>query len=698
MLASVEFRNSERMSRFLRHVVEVALAGNESQLKESTVGVAVFDRDPAYNPKTDPVVRSEARRLREKIQRYYEHEGAGDRVRIDLPKGGYIVSFAFVEPAVTVLPPPAPPAPGRQIPRVAWVAMGLLLGALPLLVWNRTEASPESWQPREVYPLTSLPGQELDATLSPDGKQVAFVWDKGVGDFDLYHLPSTGGEAQQLTATQHRDLHPAYSPDGRTIAFLRTSPAGMEVWRIGADGSRAAKLTEIRWFEWFNWRSDLLLSTGYPGPAWTPDGRTLILSDVAGAQQGAALWEFDIATGSRRQISRPAKLSHDFYPAVSPDGRHVAFARQASASVCDLYLVERATGTERRLTHDSQDIHGLAWTPDSRALVYSTLRSGAMQLWRFPLDGGRQEPVAAPGDRAMGPAISRDGRLLVYTNATINTNLWRYRLDGREPPRPLIVSTGQNLFPRYSPDGARIAWASDRTSAWEIWVADAGGNGQKQLTHFASRFGKRLLGTPRWSPDGRWIAFDARAAENCAIYLIAAGGGEPRLLEANGWEERNPSFSRDGQWIYFNSNRGGTVQIWKRRVSGGEAVRVTSRRGYDAHESQDGRALYFLPAVAEPGIWRAAYGQESVLLPTIPFLARRHWDVAGERIYFLGHDAEPRTLMRFDVERSRLERILVLQGDLIADINSLTVSPDEQWVTVARPDILKSDLVAAVLR
>ena len=64
MLASAEYQHSERMSRFLSYVVDLSLAGDEAALKESTIGVAVFDRLPGYNPKTDPVVRSEARRLR----------------------------------------------------------------------------------------------------------------------------------------------------------------------------------------------------------------------------------------------------------------------------------------------------------------------------------------------------------------------------------------------------------------------------------------------------------------------------------------------------------------------------------------------------------------------------------------------------------------------------------------------------------
>lgn len=707
MLASAEYQNSERMSRFLRYVVELSLAGDDAALKESTIGVAVFDRAPGYNPKTDPVVRSEARRLREKIDRYYTGPGSADPVRIHVPKGGYVACFEF--PTVSADEPVVLPDDGAtadqlaSLPRTTrrirfWMPaalLGLIGCLLTALALHRATPAASRFIPGRVSPLTSLPGLEMDASISPDGRQVAFIWDHGTGDFDIYTMGSDGGRARQLTTTPERELHPAFSPDGRRIAFLKTSPAGIEVWSMAADGSGPGKLTEIRWFEWFNWKSDPLLSASYPGPAWTPDGRSLILSDVAGSQQGAALWEFDIATKARRQLSRPQNLSHDFYPAVSPDGRRIAFARQFSASASDLYLLDRSTGAEMRVTRDAQEIRGLAWMPNGKALIYSSARSGVLQLWQIAINGDLT-PLPTVGNHIAAPAVSRDGRLLVYANTNLNVNLWRQPLDGSTPPEPLIQSTGSNLFPRYSPDGRRIAWASDRTGGWEIWAASADGSRQQQLTHLTRRSGGRMLGTPRWSPDGSLIAFDARLGDNCAIYVVPSLGGPPRLLEQNSYEERNPSFSTDGRWIYFNSNRGGAVQIWRRPVDGGPPVRVTSRRGYDAMESADGKEVYFLPALAEPGIWRVARdgSDERVMLPTVPYWSRRHWAPVRDRIYFVGHDAEPRTLFRITPTTLKIERVTALQWDLIADIASVSVSPDERWLVLARPDLRASDLVA----
>jgi TolB-like protein/Tfp pilus assembly protein PilF len=93
VLVSEAFARADRMSRFLRFIVEETLQGRGAQLKEYLIGVEVFDREGSYDPRTDPVVRGEARRLRSKLMEYYEQEGRQDPVRIHLPKGSYAAVF-----------------------------------------------------------------------------------------------------------------------------------------------------------------------------------------------------------------------------------------------------------------------------------------------------------------------------------------------------------------------------------------------------------------------------------------------------------------------------------------------------------------------------------------------------------------------------------------------------------------------------
>ena len=89
VLESPGFARNERMSRFLRFVVERHLDGRDHELKESVVAIEVFGRRPDYNPKQDPIVRTEAGRLRARLSEYYTGEGKGDALVIELPKGGY---------------------------------------------------------------------------------------------------------------------------------------------------------------------------------------------------------------------------------------------------------------------------------------------------------------------------------------------------------------------------------------------------------------------------------------------------------------------------------------------------------------------------------------------------------------------------------------------------------------------------------
>jgi TolB-like protein/Tfp pilus assembly protein PilF len=128
--SSAGFASSERLCRFLRFAVEETLAGGADKLKETVVGVEVFGRKPDYDPRLDAVVRIEAVKLRSRLKEYYEGEGRQDRVRIDLPKGGYVPSFALVEQEE-----PAPRAPTHAPRRIAWLVAPAVVIAAAAGAW-----------------------------------------------------------------------------------------------------------------------------------------------------------------------------------------------------------------------------------------------------------------------------------------------------------------------------------------------------------------------------------------------------------------------------------------------------------------------------------------------------------------------------------------------------------------------------------
>jgi hypothetical protein len=93
ILASEAFRKSRRLSRFLAYAVENTLASNEDVLKETVLGIEVFDRGPGFDPQSDAIVRIDARRLRSRIAEYYASEGASDPIVIEFEPGSYVPRF-----------------------------------------------------------------------------------------------------------------------------------------------------------------------------------------------------------------------------------------------------------------------------------------------------------------------------------------------------------------------------------------------------------------------------------------------------------------------------------------------------------------------------------------------------------------------------------------------------------------------------
>ena len=126
VVLSPGFVDAGRLPAFLRHIVERALDSETDRLKESVLGVEVFGRPADYDPRTDPIVRVEARRLRQRLDEYYAGLGKSDTIRISLPKGGYTPVFE------TVLPQPEAPKPIAwwKIPAAITVLalIGILLG------------------------------------------------------------------------------------------------------------------------------------------------------------------------------------------------------------------------------------------------------------------------------------------------------------------------------------------------------------------------------------------------------------------------------------------------------------------------------------------------------------------------------------------------------------------------------------------
>ena len=222
---SVVFASAPRLQKLLSYLVEESLAGNP--LKESIVGVAVFGRDPGYDPKQDSVVRSEARRLRAKLIAYQAGEGARDSIVIDLPKGSYVPAFRFGEMAQA---PTEPPPPSRS--RAARLQGGLAAAVLLVFVafilaapgLRRPGTSSSASAPRrsvavlDFRNLTARPETTWLASAIPEMISADLA--------DGQQIRTIPGENVSRMETE-LSLHPAASPSRETLSAIRRN--------VGAD-------------------------------------------------------------------------------------------------------------------------------------------------------------------------------------------------------------------------------------------------------------------------------------------------------------------------------------------------------------------------------------------------------------------------------------------------------------------------------
>jgi DNA-binding winged helix-turn-helix (wHTH) protein len=218
--------------------------------------------------------------------------------------------------------------------------------------------------------------------------------------------------------------------------------------------------------------------------------------------------------------------------------------------------------------------------------------------------------------------------------------------------RTLIAGNGANSAPQFSPDGKRIAFMSDRSGRWQIWVCDADGANAKQLSFTES------AGTPRWSPDGNSVAFDAPLCGETHIFVANAATGEARPLTKG----LVPSFSRDGKWIYFASDRAQGWQIWKAPVGGGDAVQLTTQGGFAALEASDGYVYYAKSRLPNPELWRVPVngGEESKLARVRP-RSWASWTVTAVGLLFAEDTPGSRpTLSLYDPESGQFHDLASL--------------------------------------
>ena len=554
------------------------------------------------------------------------------------------------------------------IPAIA-VAV-LILAALGIYLLRPLLKKP--LPPMKTIPLTSLPGVEWRPVFSPNGDQIAFSWNgKERDNYDIYVKLIAGGASLRLTSNPGIDTNPAWSPDGSRIAFVRKYEDEYSIYTIPALGGPERKLAILDWAVGGWYHNNL---------HWSPDGKYL------GFREGRGIFLLSVESLEKHELTSPsADFDADNFCSFSPDGKTLAFVREMNYTNGDVFTVPITGGEPKRLTFNDSDIHGLAWTPDSREIVFSSNHGGSQSLWRISAGGGSPEQVAVGGRRPLNPALSLQGRLLAYVDGSSNRDIWRIEMNESKSliagPLKLISSTQMDWQPQFSPDGTRIVFSSLRSGNYEIWACDSDVLNPAQITNFGS---PHYSGYPNWSPDGKTIVFDSSLEGQRGIFTISSEGGTPKRISSEGLGI-HPSFSRDGQWIYFGGGK-----IKKISVRGGDPVQLTKEDGYTPFESFDGNWVYYAKR-KKSGVWKTSSqgGGEEFLVFEHPVLWQE-WALSKDGIYYINKKAKVGSRIEFfSFKTDKAIKIVELNG---RELFYLAVSPDSRWLLYTQAEF-EGDIV-----
>ena len=281
-------------------------------------------------------------------------------------------------------------------------------------------------------PLANDGRAELQPSLSPDGTRVVYRWRSPALD-GLYVKPvATGAPTPLLTSDSARFARAGYSkwsPRGDLISFLvqedASNPHIRALYVVSPSGGSPRRLAAIAGV----------------GVCWAPDGGSLGFADRNSTGEPFSIFSMSIETGQRQRLTEPSPGSFgDTECAFSPEGNRLAVARFSSHTQSDLHVVrlgDKRSNSIDRLTFDFGGIHGIAWSPDGRSLVFGSQNG----LWKVDSSAGDSDhnmtQVTGAGTRITSPTFSRPSSgqppRLAYESTTWDVNLWRWQREADGP-------------------------------------------------------------------------------------------------------------------------------------------------------------------------------------------------------------------------------------------------------------------------
>ncbi len=569
-------------------------------------------------------------------------------------------------------------------------ALALLRGAVWL--WSVYINTPTVRSGFEVVPLANDLGRANAPAFSPDGRQIAFVWNgRGQDNFDIYLKIVGSQEVARLTNNPAIDYSPAWSPDGRYIAFCRgTDQKAGAIWLVSPLGGAERKVVDLH-------------ATAVPDNrslSWSPDSKWLIYSDSATPDGSEVLFLIGLQSGEKRQLTSPSPNSADLYPAFSPDGRTIAFTRDTGRGISSINLLpfqpDGSGKAQPVALHWAgfQDTYCArpAWTPDSKQIVFASNRSGEHHLWAVkPAETAQPDLLESLGSNVKDAAISAGGSLALVRE-TYDPNIWsveigRAKKAGPSVPVRLVASTLIESNPAVSADGKKIAFESNGAGFTEIWTANRDGSETRPLTSLRNP----VTGSPAWSHDGHRIAFDSRAQGAPKIYIIPADGGTPVAITKDSSRAVVPAWSPDDRWIYFSSDRTGRSEIWRMTAQGGSEERITKNGAFAARSSPDGAYLYYAGDRAMVSSLRRLNLATKEEVTIAEGVLRRGYAPINEGVYFISGGPFTSQALNFYKTASASSEMQLKMERPVAE--GIGLAPDGRTLFFGQIDYSGSDLM-----
>ncbi len=430
---------------------------------------------------------------------------------------------------------PPPTLIGKWFPAAA--ALLLLAGGLAAGYYffaDHRDPSAIDWSAAQSIPLTDQPGTEYFPSISPDGKEFVYAAEEN-GDLDIYIQRIGSRNRENLTRNSNSDdTQPAFSRDGKFIAFRsERSPRGIYV--MNATGENLRFVSE----------------TGFH-PSWSADGTEIVVSSFGRDQptvresQSGSLTIINVASGAKREL---AQIEASF-PNWSPNGHRIAYwFYTGTFGRRDIATIPAGGGEPVIVARDfAVSNWNPVWSPDGRFLYFVSSRAGNMNFWRVPIDErtgaslGEPEAVITPAKYSRHLTFSSDGQRMVYVQTNDRSNIQGIDFDpdrGVTVGEPFWITEGDRSLSRaeLSPDGSQFVTRLNRPTQEDLVIVSRDGLNWREVTNDESF--ERYV---RWSPDGKRLAFISDRNEGSQVWISNADGTNPRQITFDATESSGAGF------------------------------------------------------------------------------------------------------------------------------------------------------------